>query len=544
MCVKKVVHAVRLGAAFLFGLLAVCSAFTDELEVRSFSVSGSKVSLISINSPVPQVYVSLNGTYLGTTPLTLSNLTPGTYRLLLQKKGYRNRELSIEVELGKEKNFYFDMQPITGSIDLKVTPPTSLVFIDGEQINKELLETNDDPSGEYSLRLTVGEHIAEVKLFGYADEKIPLTVVDGINISVSRALHPTVFSLTAFEVNPHTFNPDNPGNLGACDIRFSVSSSGRAEIVVADEQGQKIKTFTVPKFSTWEQFVQWDGRTESGERVPDGAYTVTVTAQGNDNTPHTRSASINVDSALLFRIAQITPMGSGVAMIPFAYTLPKDTHAAGFIIPPVWIKGSAYPDIPFLFRFVSSPQDNIEYAISGGLHFLGNPGTPVTMGASVKYAKQAGAFSYGALVRYGYSSQEHAFDAYGSGLGLSLVGGFSHDAGEGKAQLGTMRFYYGAASSAIWGGNTGVLSDDSPVWWKNALSATAQFGFFSGTLWAEALSAFTPQENPRWLDNISLGTQLCFIIPKTRTQIAAGFSAYLFKDSFALSPTLGSSFFF
>jgi hypothetical protein len=544
MCVKKGVLAARLGAAFLFGLLAVSPAFADEVEVRSFSVSGNQVSSISINSQVPQVYVSLNGTYLGTTPLTLKNLTPGTYRLLLQKKGYRNRELSVEVELGKEKNFYFDMERITGSVDLKVTPAASLVFIDGVQINKELLETSDDPSGEYSLRLAVGEHIAEVKLFGYADEKIALTIVEGIVIAASRALQPASFSLASFSVNPQTFNPDNPGNLGTCDIRFNVTSFGRAEIIVTGESGQTIKTFTVSQFSVWEQSVQWDGRSESGERAPDGVYTVTVTAQGSDKKPHTRSATISVDSTLLFRIAQITPMGSGAAMMPFAYTLPKDTRAAGFIVPPVWTNGNAYPDLPFLFRFVSSPQDNIEYAISGGLHFLGNPGTPVTLGASVKYAKQAGAFSYGALVRYGYSSQEHAFDAYGSGLGVSLLGGFSHDAGEGKTRLGTMRFYYGAASSAIFGGNTGVLSNDSPLWWKNALSATAQFGFFSGTLWTEALSAFTPQDEPRWLDNLSLGTQVCFIIPKTRTQITAGFSAYLFKDSFALSPSLGSSFFF
>jgi hypothetical protein len=129
---------------------------------------------------------------------------------------------------------------------------------------------------------------------------------------------------------------------------------------------------------------------------------------------------------------------------------------------------------------------------------------------------------------------------YAAGLGASLLAGYTHKAG-------SVTVLYAAASSAIWGGNDGVLSPDSPLWWKNNLAASIQAGFFSSALWAEALSAFNfdgvaaPQN---WLDIISFGTDFCFIIPNTRAQITAGFAAYLGKDFYAFSPAIGTSFFF
>jgi hypothetical protein len=534
---------VRRGNKAVVFLLLCCFAArsfpADDVVVRSLSPE-TKTSPITITTQIPQTFVFLNGTYLGTTPLTVNNLTPGIYRLLLQKKGYKDREIMIEAEFGKEKKFYFDMTEITGQVKLAVSPVRSLVFIDGVQINKDI-EKIDDPSGEYMLSLSEGEHKALVRLFGYGDQEFSFSAVEGITMSVSRTLVPAKFAVTDLRITPGRFNPDNPGKIGTCAVRFSVTARGNAEIVISGENGEAVRRLAVADFSTWEQSALWDGKDENGARVPDGTYTIALNAGASAPAGSALFAAVRVDS-FHFDAAEITALGSGASAMPFPFTLAKDVHAASFITAPLWISGGNPPDVPFVFRFSSSPLENVEYTISGGLHFLRGSNTPVTLGASIKYTRETaagktGRFNYGVLARYGYSSSAQEFDVYSCGLGAALLAGFAHNAGGA-----TLR--YDAASSAVYGGDCGILSAESPVWWKNALSATIQYAAFSGTLWTELLSAFRQPDAQNWLGSVSAGISFCVLIPDSRAQINADFAALFKKDMYALSPAFGVTIFF
>jgi hypothetical protein len=515
-------------------------AHADDIETRNLFSSGIPLTAITIVTRVPNVFATLNGTYLGETPITLNNLTAGTYRLLLQKKGYRDREILIDVELGKEKTFYFDMTRIMGDVALSVKPVTALVFVDGEHINKDI-DKADNPTGEYTLRLSEGTHTALLKKFGYADETVPLTAVEGITIAVSRVMQSAQFAVSNFSVNPKVFNPANPGNIGTCAVRFTVSARGSGAVSVTGGDGVVVRTLTLAEFSTWDQSVLWDGTTESGDRAADGVFTITLTARAADNDapPIVLSQSVRIDSRNVFHIAQITALGSGASTFPFPFTLASGTRAASVTLSASWSSGGIV-DAPLAFRFAASPFDNFEYAFTGALHFLESAHTSVTASASVKWVTNAAGFNAGALARYGYSSKPQTLDTQTAGLGAALLAGYAHNAGGAALR-------YDAASTIVYGGNNGALSAQSPLWWKNAFAFSVRHTFFLGTLWTELTSAFYFDGNgapTEWLDTISAGSDFCVMIPNTRAQITAGFAVYIQQDCYTLAPALGIAFFF
>ena len=528
----------RLVCALLAAIFCVPQVRADDVETRSLYSAGVPLTAITIATRVPNVFATLNGTYLGETPVTLNNLTAGTYRLVLQKKGYGDREILIDVELGKEKTFYFDMARIMGDVALSVKPAAALVFIDGEQINKDI-DKADNPTGEYTLRLSEGAHTALLKKFGYADEEVALTVVEGITIAVARVMQSAQFAVSNFSVSPSVFNPDNPGNIGTCAVRFTVSAGGSGVISVADSEGVVVRTLALAEFAAWEQSVLWDGTTEDGARAADGVFTITLSARGaGTGAPVELSQTVRIDSSNVFHLAQITASGSGASTFPFPFTLASGTRAASVTLSALWSSGGA-ADVPLAFRFAASPFDNFEYAFTGALHFLESAQMPVSASVSVKWITGAEGFTAGALARYGYASKPQPFDTQTAGLGAALLAGYAHNAGAAALRFDT-------ASTLVYGGNNGVLSEQSPVWWKNAFAFSVRRAVFLGTVWAELTSAFNFDGGAarEWLDTIAVGSDFCVIIPRTRAQITAGFAAYLRHESYTLAPALGAAFFF
>ena len=84
-------------------------------------------SLVVSSSPV-NAQVSLNGKYMGNTPLTLTDVTPGDYSILLQLQGYQNDEGRVTVAAGQTATYSATLEPIeTTVITVPPTqPPTTL----------------------------------------------------------------------------------------------------------------------------------------------------------------------------------------------------------------------------------------------------------------------------------------------------------------------------------------------------------------------------------------------------------------------------------
>lgn len=72
---------------------------------------------IRIDSDPSSAAIFLNTEYLGRTPMTIYNLTPGMYRILLQKIGYQDWSDRISVAAGMQKDVY-------ATLDVEVTETT------------------------------------------------------------------------------------------------------------------------------------------------------------------------------------------------------------------------------------------------------------------------------------------------------------------------------------------------------------------------------------------------------------------------------------
>lgn len=78
-------------------------------------------SLMVTSSPA-RAQVSLNGKYSGDTPLTLSSLAPGTYRIDCSLSGFPTASQTLTLAAGDQQTIHFDLQP---TATVTATPTSS-----------------------------------------------------------------------------------------------------------------------------------------------------------------------------------------------------------------------------------------------------------------------------------------------------------------------------------------------------------------------------------------------------------------------------------
>ena len=69
--------------------------------------------------------IYLDSEYVGTTPLTVSDLTPGTYSVLFYRSGYTNWTDSVTVTAGTEQDVYAALEAIVTTTTTEVTTATT-----------------------------------------------------------------------------------------------------------------------------------------------------------------------------------------------------------------------------------------------------------------------------------------------------------------------------------------------------------------------------------------------------------------------------------
>jgi len=78
---------------------------------------------IVVRSTPPGAQVSVNGRYAGDTPIDLPDLVPGTYRILIESRGYLPAEKTVDLAAGDSEKVDVVLQPA----DMPATPEPSPV---------------------------------------------------------------------------------------------------------------------------------------------------------------------------------------------------------------------------------------------------------------------------------------------------------------------------------------------------------------------------------------------------------------------------------
>lgn len=269
---------------------------------------------LRIRSTPDDADVTINNRYVGRTPLTINDLSPGTHRVVISMSGYRTVERWIRLRDNSISELDVTLEQRVGFLAVAVQPESAELFLDGARLK------------DTGSRYPVGEYTLTAVAFGYRTDIRRITIHENRTTSVVVTLEPAPFAISALAIANSRFNPKSPGPSGSVVIRFTAAAPGSGDVTIRDE-------FGVPRFArsiealSAENRVEWDGRDHAGVPLPDGVYTVVVRAMSADGeTVVERLETAQIDSSL--RIAYRSMFGgtAGTQFSPDATTLPTASY--------------------------------------------------------------------------------------------------------------------------------------------------------------------------------------------------------------------------
>ena len=169
----------------------------SQADYSTISVTLGKPS-ISINTPVQPGAMDLRSVpdgasvvmdeqYRGKTPLTISDLAPGTYDVIFSQFGYQKFSTRVPVEAGRITEVTATLVPNAGALTITSVPAGASVLVDGI------------PAGIAPVtaeNLTAGNHTVEVTLDGYTSLLQTVAVIPGRTLPVTIGLTPQTSQTT------------------------------------------------------------------------------------------------------------------------------------------------------------------------------------------------------------------------------------------------------------------------------------------------------------------------------------------------------------
>ena len=148
------------------------SVFFDE----TYTLPGTLFGSISISSTPSGASIYLDGTYKGTTPKTISDVSPGSHTIKLEKTGYNDITKTIDISTGRAVSVSETLILKTGSISVSSTPSGASVYLDG---------TYKGTIPKTIRSVPIGSHTVRISKEGYHDETKSVRVEQDRTTSVS-----------------------------------------------------------------------------------------------------------------------------------------------------------------------------------------------------------------------------------------------------------------------------------------------------------------------------------------------------------------------
>jgi len=414
-------------ALFLF-----CSVFFSWAADTYREISGSGIFIDSVPSGAT---VYIDGVERGTTPFNLASIKEGQYRIQLIKEGYKDRRFTVTIRKDSRVEVSMDLEDIRGQIQLEVRPdpsaPSALSFdpriiIDGSQIDG----SQADASGkiETQLSLSAGWRNITVEAFGFERITKSVYVEENTQQTVEIILAPAAFALSNTALRKKRFNPQDAGTSGTTAISFVASAPGAGLLEVLDSGGLAVYSAALGPFTTWQQHLLWNGRTNEDDFVADGNYTIRISAWDHTETEkQTADLAVVVDSSMEIRPLAIGSSVSGLLLAASPETLPAlSFQIEGNLLAGKPLLSDAWEGLPFGIALRFSPLDNLELAAAFSSYPRFHADTEWGTGASFKWRFRkplsgTGADSIGAALAlsYGWASKG-PYNTLGMGTGAAL----------------------------------------------------------------------------------------------------------------------------
>lgn len=257
--------------------------------------------------------------------------------------GYRTLGFWLLLEQRTKYTITLVPERITGSLSIDVEPADASVSIDETAL--------DASAGKGTFEVPVGPHKLRIWCFGYVEQSIDVTVTEKATYYVKLSLAKAPFSVTGLGFDRPVFNPRNAGAPGKTRLVFNASNYGSAIAEIRGQAGERgaegtlVATLEFPTIDTWDQSRTWNGRSADGTPLPDGIYSVALTAKPGPGVPTrpdagqdgavTLRTEVRIDSSLVIRSFGTASAVPGLLFMPDPLVQPAGTFAteASWFVP-------------------------------------------------------------------------------------------------------------------------------------------------------------------------------------------------------------------
>ncbi|MGI5173537.1 PEGA domain-containing protein [Treponema sp. OMZ 840] len=439
--VEKLIYAM-----IVFLPIITLSAQTPKIGKKKYT--DSLLSALDIRANVSAAQVYVNNTYRGNTPLKLTDILPGSYKLRIEKDGFYRQEFECTLESGTEYTIRAELKSITGILHIRADEADAELYIDGNkkgdfficfslgaakpsQTKKNAHRTAQNASqigiqnSEWTLQVSEGEHTVQVKKFGKYSAPVRVYVFRETEVNVDCHLNEAVFELTSFAAQKKRFNPYNPGSLGICGFNFSVTAPGKGILEIYDKTGNLVYAHNLPPFTEEKQNVYWNGRSFDGTIPEQGVYTAYLKTRGENDEAFLLSDGIEVfiDPSLFYPLTPQSASGISSGIVPSLRLMPKGGIYTAYTAGGDFSLKNGFNSAPLFYSFAYTPLRFLETSCSIGTEIRAQSQSPFIVQAALKAAAQAHFLYYGAFIHYGYSSQNgiSIFNESGLAAGAAIA---------------------------------------------------------------------------------------------------------------------------
>ena len=319
--------------------------------------------------------IYIDNVYYGTTPLLITDLESGDYKIELKKSGYYEHEDWFHYNEDQYVFYEIYLKEITGFLNIKVKPEHANITLGGRQITSKVTEI---PVGYYNLN---------IELFGYLEHSEKVTIYEEETTSLEITLEVAPFEIRDLKVNRNIFNPGNPGLLGRIDLSFYVTSFGSADTIIYNEHYEEVFKLSLSDFNTWNQIFSWNGRNIDNEVLPDGNYEIKIQAKGKkDDAIVDLSTSVTIDSSINIAYRSVWNGTSGLIYAATPDTLPGSSFQISMLML-IHIEETENETVMFAptsFSMRAGLNRIMEIVLSASPVFSDLDYTPFSAGASLK----------------------------------------------------------------------------------------------------------------------------------------------------------------
>lgn len=472
------------------------------LESKIYS-DDKKSTSITIKSNVQGVKIFLNSNYQGTTPLTITSLPHGTYKLHAEKDEYLPLDQAVSVEKGACLTYMINLHKTSGMMEFSLEPQNASVFIDGKKTDSSLEAVQE------------GLRKVEISCFGYKTWSSMIEVKKDTLTKVKVHLDFSPFAITSLSVEKESFNPRGAGSISKNTINFSLTASKAAYLIITNADGEVVWKKFYDSFSTWDNSEKWNGRSYYGMLLQDGEYTIIL-----KTSDESRSTKVKIDSSISIPHLSSTKGGSGNGCVASAEFFPKNTWLADLTFGiNSNISSMSFAGLPLTVSILTTPLKWLELSASCSSQLAAENNMNGNFNIKAGYKKNldsAIAFNYSANIRFGLSNMP-VLAPYGNDSGNGLGGGFQFG-------ISSVNFYCGLSAQYIFrpvmgllsSGNDSALFTGAIIQYRNqsfALCAFASISSFFGTFICQTDTLDYNVDMTRFFRVLDSGLEFNFLIP-------------------------------